>query len=129
MIFSDEKIFQGTKLEERQRVNRRSNEIFAHPCIQVIGERRTIIVCGVISTEGKSELLRMNGNINALRYQQQALQPDLMPFLNTHDRQMMSMHDAARPHTALTTRDWLATNNVQVFGSWPVKSPDMNPIE
>ena len=27
-----------------------------------------------------------NGNINALRYQQQALQLDLMPFLNTHDR-------------------------------------------
>ena len=49
------KIFQGTKREERQRVNRRSNERFAHPCIQVIGERRTIMVWGAISTEGKSE--------------------------------------------------------------------------
>ena len=71
----------------------------------------------------------MNGNIDAQRYQQQALQPGLLPFLNIHNRQMMFMHDGARPHTALTTRDWLEINNVQVFGPWPAKSPDMNPIE
>ena len=71
----------------------------------------------------------MNGNIDAQRYQQQALQPGLLPFLNIHNRQMMFMHDGARPHTALTTRDWLEMNNVQVFGPWPAKSSDMNPIE
>ena len=97
--FSDEKVFQLTKREERLGVYRRSNERFAHPCIQVIGERRTIMVLGAISTEGKSVLVRMNGNINALSYQQQALQPGLMPFLNTHDRQMKSVDDGARPHT------------------------------
>ena len=53
--FSDQNVFQVTKREERQRVYRRSNERFAHPCIQVIGERRTIMVWGAISTEGKSE--------------------------------------------------------------------------
>ena len=42
---------------------------------------------------------------------------------------MMFMHDGARPHTALTTRDWLEMNNMQVFGHWSVYSPDMNPSE
>ena len=42
---------------------------------------------------------------------------------------MTFMHDGATAHSALTTRDWLAANNVQVFGPWPAKSADMNPIE
>ena len=69
-----------------------------------------------------------NGDIYCQRYQQQVLQPSMLPFLNIHDHQMMLMHDGARPHTALTTRGWLEMNNVQVFGPWPAKSPDnMNP--
>ena len=31
--------------------------------------------------------------------------------------------------TARATRGWLAANNIPVFGPWPSKSPDMNPIE
>ena len=41
----------------------------------------------------------------------------------------MFMHDGARPYAALTTRDWLEMNNVQVFGHWSVYSPDINPSE
>ena len=78
------------------------------------------MVFGAISTEDKSDLALMNGNINAQRYQQQVLQPGLLPFLNVHNRQMMFMHDGARPYAALTTRDWLEMNNMQVFGHWSV---------
>ena len=39
------------------------------------------------------------------------------------------MQDNAPAHRAFVTRDWLRANNVQVFGPWSAKSPDMNPIE
>ena len=74
IIFSDEKSFQLSKHDGRIRVYRRPNERFARPCIQEIGERRSIMVWGAISTEGKSDLLLMNGNVNAQVYQHQALQ-------------------------------------------------------
>ena len=34
----------------------------------------------------------------------------------------------ARPHSAAITRQFLATNNVNVL-DWPANSPDLNPIE
>ena len=37
-------------------------------------------------------------------------------------------HDNARPHTARLTRQFLATNNVNVL-DWPSMSPDLAPIE
>ena len=39
------------------------------------------------------------------------------------------MQDNATPHRAHTTRAFLQANNVNVFGPWPAKSPDMNHIE
>ena len=39
------------------------------------------------------------------------------------------MQDNASPHRAHATRDWLQNHNIDVFGPWPSKSPDMNPIE
>ena len=68
------------------------------------------------------------GNINADEYKTQALQTRLLPFLNTYNEVMKFLHDGARPRTARTTTAWLATNNIRVFGPWPAKSPDMNPI-
>ena len=39
------------------------------------------------------------------------------------------MQDGAKPHTARTTREWLHQHNIELFGPWPSKSPDMNRIE
>ena len=38
------------------------------------------------------------------------------------------MHHNARPHSAAITRQFLATNDVNVL-DWPANSPDLNPIE
>ena len=38
------------------------------------------------------------------------------------------MHDNARLHSAAITRQFLATNNVNVL-DWHANSPDLNPIE
>ena len=36
------------------------------------------------------------------------------------------MHDNARPHTAIHTRNFLQANNINVL-PWPARSPDLNP--
>ena len=38
------------------------------------------------------------------------------------------MHDNACPYSAAITRQFFATNNVNVF-DWPANSPNLNPIE
>ena len=38
------------------------------------------------------------------------------------------IHDNARPHSAAITRQFLATNNVNVL-EWPANSPNLNTIE
>ena len=53
----------------------------------------------------------------------------LIPFLNIHNQHVLFMQENAAPHRTRTTRAFLQANNVNIFGPWPVKSPDMNPIE
>ena len=69
----------------------------------------------------KTPLLVIQGNLTAVRYQDQVL----MPHVNAHN--LMFQHDNARPHVARVCRDLLNQNNVQVL-DWPY-SPDLNPIE
>ena len=38
-------------------------------------------------------------------------------------------HDNATSHTARDTVKFLITNNIDFIDDWPVKSPDLNPIE
>ena len=87
------------------------------------------MIWAAISADGKSDIIRFNGNVTAGRYVAEALQPALIPFVNQHNRQMTFILDNAPGHRAYATRSWLATNNIPVFGSGPSKSPDMNPIE
>ena len=129
VIFSDEKVFQLAGHNGQLRVYRRPNERFSTACIPQVGDRCGVMVWGAISAAGKSQLIRLHGNINADQYQEQALANGLIPFLNNHNGNMHFMHDGAKPHTARTTTAWLAAHRVQVFGPWPSKSPDMNPIE
>ena len=51
-----------------------------------------------------------------------------LPFIQFHGPNVTFMHDNARPHLAAITRQFLATNNVNVL-DWPADSPDLIPIE
>ena len=126
---SDEKTFLIDKCDSRKRCFRRKNERFARNCIQRVGTKQGIMVWAAISIDGKSDLVSFNGNVTANRYQNEALQPALVPFVNRHNRPMTFQQDNAPAHRALTTTNWFAANNIHVFGPWPSKSPDMNPIE
>ena len=79
-------------------------------------------VWGGIMCTRKTNLIVVQGNLNAQSYINQILQPEAVPFLQRHGPAIL-MHYKARPHVARICRQFL---NVL---PWPTMSPDMNPIE
>jgi len=71
------------------------------------------------------------GGITAKIYQEQVLEPMLLPFwteMESERGNVCFQHDGAPSHTAKTTKKWLADHNIPVFPH-PPSSPDLNPIE
>ena len=85
------------------------------------------MVWGGIRGRRKTNLIVVQGNLNAHGYINQILQSDVVPFLQRHGPAIL-MHDNARPHVARICRPFLNRNNVNVL-PWPVVSPVMNTIE
>ena len=75
----------------------------------------------------KTNLIVVQGNLNAQGYINQILQPQAVPFLQRHGPAIL-MYDNARPRVARICRHFLNRNNVNVL-PWPAVSPDMNPIK
>ena len=64
------------------------------------------MVWAAISAEGKSEMIRFQGNVTTRRYREEALEPGLLPFLNTHQaNHMQFLQDNAPGHRAYATID------------------------
>ena len=79
-----------------------------------------------ISNDRKTDLQPVPGDLTAVGYRDEILQPHLMHVI---DRQKeLFQQDKARPHTARVAMDYLEQNNTNVL-LWPSKSPDLNPIE
>ena len=53
---------------------------------------------------------------------------EILPFIQFHGPNVTFMHSNVRPHLAAITRQFLATNNVNVL-DWPANSPDLIPKE
>ena len=79
-----------------------------------------------ISYARKPQLVHIPGNLTAARYRDELLTPHMLPSKNLCREGFQ--HKNARPHTARSTLDFLANQNVTVF-PWPSNSPDLNPIE
>ena len=111
------------------RVFRRRGERFADNCL--IERDRFggvgVMVWGGIMGRKKTNLIVVQGNLNAQGYINQILQPEAVPFIQRHWPAIL-MHDNARPHVARICRQFLNRNNVNVQ-PWPAVSSDMNPIE
>ena len=75
----------------------------------------------------KTNLIVVQGNLNAQSYINLILQPEAVPFLQRYGPANL-MHDNARSRVARICRQFLNRNNVNVL-PWPAVSPDMNPIE
>ena len=78
--------------------------------------------------DNKTRLIVINGNINAQTYINDVIAVEALPFIQFHGPNVTFTHDNALAHSAAITRQFLATNNVNVL-DLPANSPDFNPIE
>ena len=125
---SDESRFLLQKRDCRIRVYRRRNERFSSSCVQEVDRYGggSIMMWAEISNDSKAELVHVLGNLTAVRYRDEIIQPHTMHVI---DRQReLFQQDNARSHTACLTMDYLEQNNINVL-PWHSKSPDFNPIE
>ena len=129
VLFSDESRFNLSHHDGRIRVFRRRGERFADNCL--IEKDRfgggSVLAWGGIMGRRKTNLIVVQGSLNAQGYINQILQREAVPFLQRHGPAIL-MHDNARAHVARICRQFLNRNNVNVL-PWPVVSPDMNPVE
>ena len=98
------------------------------PCVAF--GRGSVMVWGMVSLNCKSDLLTVNGNLNARRYRDEILAEQVEPHLDDHalaDRPIF-MHDGATPHTARISMTFLCQSPMETL-PWPSLSPDLNPIE
>ena len=87
-------------------------------------------VWGMVSLNCKSDMVTVNGNLNARRYRDENLAEQVEPHFDDHalaDRPIF-MHDGATPHTARISMAFLCQSAMEVL-PWPSLSPDLNPIE
>ncbi len=80
-----------------------------------------------IALNHKTDVIVVNGNLNAQRYRDDILATVVTPLFRVNPH-LTLMHDNATSHTAAATRNFLTINNVNVI-DWPAVSPDLNPIE
>ena len=114
----------------RTRVFLRIRERYADACVVEADRFRgsSVMVWGGIAHSGKTQLVNINGNLNAQKYRNDVLAPVALPFMNGGNGVTILQHDNAQPHTTRLTRQFLATNNVNVL-DWPSMSPDLAPTE
>ena len=73
----------------------------------------SVMMWAAISNDSKTELVHVTGNLTAVRYRDEILQPHLMHVI---DRQReLFQKDNARPYTACLTMDYLEQNNINVL--------------
>jgi Transposase/DDE superfamily endonuclease len=97
-------------------------------CIMVWG-------CIILGRKGPLVVLEYpggkGGGMTAKRYQEQVLEPALLPFFKEmkEERFLVDfMQDGAPSHTAKSTKKWLKDNGIPLVDH-PAKSPDLNAIK
>ena len=81
---------------------------------------------GAISNTGRSQMVRVQGNLTAAQYIQDILQPHVLPLMGTPGAVLQQ--DNVRPHTARITVAYFNNQNIHTL-PWPSLSPDLSPIE
>lgn len=130
VLFSDESRFNIDFADGRRRTWRRRNERFSRCCIAQRNRYGggSVMVWGAISWNHRTELVVINGNLNAQQYCNQILHPHVIPFIRRYGQRLVFQQDNARPHTARATQQFLQTNNIAVLPR-PARSPDLLPFE
>lgn len=130
--FSDEKIFSTANFAKRSLVTRSSGERYHPKCVQPT-KRWGIQVhtWAIIGWSGVGPIRRVLGTLTAQKYQDEIIYDiaDLCVQRRGARREhLIFQQDNARPHTAITTQQFLVERGVKTL-LWPANSPDLNPIE
>lgn len=128
IVFSDESRFNLCHADGRLRVWRRAGERFSDATTvpRVAHGGGGVMVWAGICHGDRTQLLIIDGNLNAVRYRDEILRPIVLPFIRRHNATFQ--HDNARPHVARVCMQFLEAENIPVL-QWPAYSPDMSPIE
>ena len=130
VLFTDESRFTLTFNDGRIRVWRRAGERFTDATIRQHNRYGggSVMVWAGISTNHRTPLHHIEGNLTGLRYRNEVLNPVALPALNVIGQQAILQDDNARPHRAAVVNDFLQHQQV-VRMDWPANSPDLSPIE
>ena len=127
---TDESRFSLEHADGRTRVFHHTGERYADACVVEADRFRvgSVMVWGGISHNGKTQLVTVNGTLNAQKYRDDNLAPVVLPFMQAGNGVTILQQDNARPNTARATTQFLTANNVNVM-EWPSMSPDLSPIK
>ena len=89
----------------------------------------SVMVWARISYGYRTQLVVIDGSLNAQKYRDRVLAPHVVPLLQNHGIISVFQEDNARPHVARDNIQFLRNNNIDFIDDWPSKSPDLNPIE
>ena len=131
VLFTDERQILLSRADGRARVWRCRGDRNNEACVQQFNRwgGRSVHVWAGITQFGGTNLVFFNRKFNAQTYVQDVLAPVVVPFMNQQIQGRGTLQqDNARPHTAIHTRNFLATSNINVL-DWPAISSDMAPIE
>ncbi|GFW00549.1 transposable element Tcb2 transposase [Trichonephila clavipes] len=120
VVFSDETRFVLGTDDNRVRVWRRPGERYnsSHTVLRHTARTAGVMVWEAIAYDSQS-------TSTGQRYVYDNLQPHVGPFLNGPPEAIFQQ-DNARPHTARVAQDFL--RHFQTL-SWPVRSPDLSPVD
>ena len=128
--FSDESKFNMFGSDGKKHVRRRTGERLSPQCVKktVKFGGGSVMMWGMISSDGVGSLVRLFGNINAEIYKQ-LLQKHVIGTLRVAPNQpSIFMQDNAPCHKAKKVTNYLQEEEIRVM-DWPAQSPDLNPIE
>jgi len=128
VAFSDEKTFMITG-NRQQFVRRRTNERYKQICVNQVVNRSKghCNVWACFAKHGFSNLVRIEGRLNAQRYTQ-ILSEELLNFMNDNPYVTQFQQDNCPIHVAQFTKLWFQNHHIDLL-QWPAISADANPIE
>ena len=132
VVFSDEKLYRSHSHRPSLRVTRKKSERFAKDCVARLAKSGPQVhTWGCIGWMGAGPLKRVNGSLNAPKYQGEIINniSEVGPEIARQGRHsFIFQQDKAPAHFAASTRAFLAEKNVTLL-PWPGNSPDLNPVE
>lgn len=125
VIFSDE-----SKIElipkRRQYVRRGPNEnLLATNISKTKKFSPSIMIWGGIRSDGKRFIVKLNGTVNSLTYQN--VLDVALPVL--YSSRYLLQQDGATCHSSRSTSDYMTRNQTRLLQGWPPQSADLSPIE